>query len=87
MISLMAIMLKCWASQTTNSTASVETTIQAMMNSMIASNMLSMQQSLQSPTTTMPMSTYVQQFLSASKEFRTPNDDDGDNESGSEDDE
>ena len=83
-MSLMAIMLKCWASQTTNLTANVET-IQEIMNSMIASNMLSMQQSLQSPTTTMPMSKNVQQSLSVSKKFRTPNDDDGDNESGSDD--
>ena len=84
-MSLMAIMLKCWASQTTNLTAYVET-IQEIMNSMIASNMLSMQQSLQSPSTTTP-STNAQPSSSASIEFQTPNDNDGDNESSSSDDE
>ena len=50
-----------------------------MMNSMIKSNMQSMQQSLQSPTTTMPSKNALQSS-SASIEFQTRNDNDGDNE-------
>ena len=45
---------------------------------MIASNVLSMQQLLQSPSTTM-LSTKAQPLSSASIEFQTPNDNDVDN--------
>ena len=54
MMSIMSSKLNHGISQTTTSTIIVEPT-QAMMNSMIASNVLSMQQSLQSPSTTTPL--------------------------------
>ena len=60
---------------------------QAMMNSMIASNVLSMQQSLQSPSTTTPSTNAQPSSSSVSIEFQTPNDNDGDNESSSSNDE
>ena len=85
MMTIMSSMLNHGTSQTTTSTTIVEP-IQAMMNSTIALNVLSMQQSLQSPSTTMP-STNAQPSSSASIEFQTPNDNDGYNESSSSDDE
>ena len=64
------MLLNHGTSQTTTSTASVEP-IWTMMNSMIKSNMQSMQQPLQSPTTTMPSKNALQSS-SASIEFQTP---------------
>ena len=75
----MSSMLNHGTSQTTTSTTIVET-IQAMMNSIIALNVLSMQQSLQYPSATMPRRN-GQPSSSASIEFQTLNDSDGDNKS------
>ena len=80
----MSSMLNHRAPERTNSNASIEP-IQAMMNSMIASNMISMQQQmqnqnhLQSPMTPMPSTTpstnsAPQPLSGASIEFQSPND-------------
>ncbi len=67
----MASMLNCGVLQTTTPTASAEP-IQVMMNSMIASNMKSMQRTMQSQNLTSTAGFNAQQSLSASTECRTP---------------
>jgi hypothetical protein len=70
MMSIMASSLNCGVSQTTTSTDRADP-IQAMMNSIIALNMISMQQTMQSQNLTSTAGANAQQTLSASTQCQT----------------
>ena len=72
MMSIMASLLnQHGVSQTTTSTDSANPT-QAFMNSIIASNMVSMQQTMQTQNLTLTAGASAQQTLSASTQCQTP---------------
>ena len=77
MMSIMASLLnQHGVSQTTTSTDSANPT-QAIMNSIIASNMISMQQTMQSQNLTSTAGANAQQTLSASTQCQTPKNNSG----------
>ena len=84
MMSIMASLLnQHGVSQTTTSTDSANPT-QAIMNSIIASNMISMQQTMQSQNPTSTAGANAQQTLSASTQCQTPKNNSGSSSSDDE---
>jgi hypothetical protein len=83
MMSIMASLLNHGVSQTTTSTDSANPT-QAIMNSIIASNMISMQQTMQSQNLTSTAGANAQQTLSASTQCQTPKNNSGSSSSDDE---
>ena len=83
MMSIMASLLNHGVSQTTTSTDSANPT-QAIMNSIIASNMISMQQTMQSQNPTSTAGANAQQTLSASTQCQTPKNNSGSSSSDDE---
>jgi hypothetical protein len=84
MMSIMASLLnQHGVSQTTTSTDSANPT-QAIMNSIIASNMISMQQTMQSQNLTSTAGANAQQTLSASTQCQTPKNNSGSSSSDDE---